>query len=72
MALGPADALEALLAGDVDAFFYVVGAPAELSRSDRIDPAAFHLLPLTDTVLAAVYTPQEVAARASIPSCPSR
>ena len=43
-------------------FFYVVGAPAELFRSDRIDPAAFHLLPLTDPVLAAVYTPAEVAA----------
>jgi TRAP transporter TAXI family solute receptor len=62
VALGPAEALAALLAGEVDAFFYVVGAPAELFRSDRIDPAAFHLLPLTDPVLAAVYTPTEVAA----------
>ena len=35
----PADALEALLAGEIDAFFYVVGAPAELFRSDGIDPA---------------------------------
>ena len=32
------------------------------SSPDRIDPAAFHLLPLTDPVLAAVYTPAEVAA----------
>jgi hypothetical protein len=60
--LGPAEALEALLAGEVDAVFYVVGAPAELFRSDRIDPEAFHLLPMTDPVLAAVYTPAEVAA----------
>ncbi len=60
--LAPAEALEALLAGEVDALFYVVGAPAELFRSDRIDPAAFHLLPMTDPVLAAVYTPTEVAA----------
>jgi TRAP transporter TAXI family solute receptor len=61
-AIGPAEALEALLAGEVDAFFYVVGAPAELFRSDRIDPAAFHLLPMTDPVLAATYAPAEVAA----------
>ena len=61
-ALGPAEALEALLAGEIDALFYVVGAPAELFASERIDPEAFHLLPLTDPVLAAVYTPTEVAA----------
>ena len=60
--LGPAEALDALLAGEVDAFFYVVGAPAELFGSGRIDPEKFHLLPMTEPVLAAVYTPTEVAA----------
>jgi TRAP transporter TAXI family solute receptor len=62
VALAPAEALEALLAGQVDALFYVVGAPAEFFRSERIDAEAFHLLPLKDTVLTAVYTPAEVAA----------
>jgi TRAP transporter TAXI family solute receptor len=60
--LGPAEALEALLAGEIDALFYVVGAPAELLESDRIDPGRFHLLPLTEPVLRAVYTPAEIAA----------
>lgn len=60
--LGPSDGLEALLAGEADAFFYVVGAPAELFQSDRIDPEQFHLLPMTEPVLKAVYTPTEVAA----------
>jgi hypothetical protein len=62
VALAPADALEALLAGEVDAIFEVAGAPVELFRSDRIDPARFHLLPLADPVLRAVYAPAEVAA----------
>ena len=62
MTAGPAEALEALLAGEIDALFYVVGAPAELFSSDRIDPGRFHLLPLTAPVLRAVYTPAEIAA----------
>ena len=61
-ALGPEAALEALLAGEIDAMFFVVGAPAELFRSERIDPAAFHLLPIDDPVVAAVYEPVEVPA----------
>lgn len=60
--LGPEDGLEALLAGEVDALFYVVGAPADLFRSERIDPERFHLVPMTEPVLRAVYTPAEVAA----------
>ena len=62
VAIGPNDALEALLAGEIDAFFYVVGAPAELFRSDEIDGTKFHLLPMTEPVLNAVYTPAEVPA----------
>ena len=62
LALAPAEALEALLAGEIDALFHVGGAPAALFADARIDPAAFHLLPLTDPVLAAVYAPAELAA----------
>ncbi len=62
LAIAPAAALDALIAGDIDAFFYVVGAPAELFATDRIDGRAFHLLPLTEPVLTAVYTPVEIAA----------
>ena len=45
LALAPEAALEALLAGEIDALFYVVGAPAELFRSDAdrsggVSPAA--------------------------------
>jgi hypothetical protein len=60
--LAPGDALEALLKGDIDAMFYVVGAPAALFADPRIDPAQFHLLPLSDPNLQAVYTPAEIAA----------
>lgn len=62
VALAPAEALPALLEGRVDALFYVVGAPAELFRAADIDPERFHLVPMTDPVLKAVYTPVEVAA----------
>ena len=62
LALAPAEALDALLAGEIDALFHVGGAPAALFADARIDPAAFHLLPLTDPVLAALYAPAELAA----------
>ena len=55
--LAPEAGLDALLAGEVDALFYVVGAPAALFETDRIDPDEFHLLPLVDPVLKAAYTP---------------
>ena len=62
LALAPDAALEALLAGEIDALFYVVGAPAALFDTERIDPAAFHLVPLTGPELTAAYTPAEIAA----------
>lgn len=55
--LAPAAALEALLAGQVDAMVYVAGAPVSLFAEAAIDPAQFHLLPLADPVLRAVYAP---------------
>lgn len=60
--LSPADSLAALLDGTIDAFFYVVGAPAALFAEGEIDPQRFHLLPLTDPVLQALYTPARIAA----------
>ncbi len=60
--LAPDAALEALLAGEIDALFYVVGAPAALFDTERIDPAAIHLVPLTGPELTAAYTPAEIAA----------
>lgn len=59
--ISPGDSLEALLAGEIDAFFYVAGAPTKLFESDRIDPARFHLLPISDPRLQAVYQPTVIA-----------
>ncbi len=58
--IGPNDSLSELLAGRIDAFFYVAGAPTELFNSARIDPDAFHLLPITDPVLKSVYVPAQI------------
>lgn len=53
--IGPDVALEALMAGEIDAFFYVAGAPAALFESEAIDAERFHLLPITEPVLQTVY-----------------
>ncbi len=47
--------LAALQAGTIDAFFYVAGAPTKIFQSDDIDPERFHLLPIADPTLRAVY-----------------
>ncbi len=60
--LSPADSLAALLAGKIDAFFYVVGVPAALFAEGEIDPERFHLLPLKEPVLQELYTPAQIAA----------
>jgi uncharacterized protein len=60
--LNPADSLAALLKGDIDAFFYVVGAPAALFAKGDIDGQRFHLLPLKESVLQELYTPTKIAA----------
>ena len=49
------ESLRLLLAGEIDAFFYIVGAPSAIFDSALIDPARFHLLPITDPTLQAVY-----------------
>ena len=57
LAIGPDDAMAALQAGDIDAFFYVAGAPTTLFTSEEINPQSFHLLPIMEPVLRSVYTP---------------
>lgn len=59
--IGPDASLEALLAGEIDAFFYVAGAPTALFENEAIDPERFHLVPITDPVLQAVYQPATIA-----------
>ncbi len=49
------DSLRLLLANQIDAFFYVAGAPTAIFASPLIDPARYHLLPITDPTLQAVY-----------------
>lgn len=62
--ISEADGLEKLLAGEIDAFFYVAGAPASLFDTDRIDPERFHLVTLNEEALKATYTPATIAAGA--------
>ena len=58
--INPAEALPALLAGDIDALFYVAGAPTQVFQSEEIDPERFHLLPIQDETLRAVYVPSRI------------
>lgn len=60
--VGAAESLELLLKGELDAFFYVAGAPAKLFSDERIDGSKFHLVPLTDAPLKATYTPASIPA----------
>jgi hypothetical protein len=54
--LNPDQALPKLQAGEIDAFFYVAGAPASLFAKADIDPDKFHFLPITEAPLLATYT----------------
>ena len=58
--LGPEAALEALLAGEIDAMVAVTAAPAALFGDPRLDSERFHLLPLDAPALAAVYDPATI------------
>ena len=55
-------ALERLLAGDIDAFFYVAGAPTAIFNDPAIDGDRFHLVPISDPVLQSVYLPTTIEA----------
>jgi len=58
--LNPDEALPKLVAGEIDALFYVAGAPTALFNDPSIDGAKFHLLPITEQPLLATYTPSRV------------
>ena len=60
--LNPDKALPQLQSGEIDAFFYVAGAPAALFEGDAIDGAKFHLLPITEAPLLATYIPAKIEA----------
>ena len=62
LTIGPDESMAQLLDGQIDAFFYVAGAPTALFEDTEIDAARFHLLPISDEVLQAVYTPTEIPA----------
>lgn len=53
--IAPADALPALKSGEIDALFYVAGAPTALFAEGDIDGEQFHLVPITDQTLQTVY-----------------
>lgn len=56
------DSMAQLLAGEIDAMFYVAGAPTKLFVSDQIDAAKFHLLPIDDPTLSSVYVSTSIPA----------
>ncbi|MDD9715237.1 TAXI family TRAP transporter solute-binding subunit [Dinoroseobacter sp. PD6] len=62
LTIGPDAAMAQLLAGEIDAFFYVAGAPTRLFSETEIDANRFHLVPVDDPLLEAVYLPSEIPA----------
>jgi len=62
LTIGPDESLKRLLAGEIDAFFYVAGAPAKIFDDPSIDGDRFHLISMKDPVLQAVYVPSTIAA----------
>jgi TRAP transporter TAXI family solute receptor len=62
IAINPDEALPKLLSGEIDAFFYVAGAPAALFEGSDVDGAKFHLLPITEAPLMATYIPTKIEA----------
>jgi len=60
--IAPADALPALKAGDIDAFFYVAGAPTALFAEGNIDGDRFRLVPITDETLGSIYAATTIPA----------
>lgn len=58
--LNPDKALPQLQAGEIDAFFYVAGAPASLFQGDTIDGSRYHLVPITEAPLLATYIPAKI------------
>ena len=53
--LGPDEALSALIAGEIDAFFFVDGVPSQVFDGVDLLGTDIRLLPLDDPLLSAVY-----------------
>lgn len=62
IAINPDEALPKLESGEIDALFYVAGAPASLFQGDDIDGTKFHLLPINEAPLLATYIPGKIEA----------
>jgi TRAP transporter TAXI family solute receptor len=62
VAIGASDALTKLIAGEIDAMFYVAGAPTKLFANPDIDGAQFHLLSVNEPLLSASYVSSTIAA----------
>lgn len=60
--LDPIDAFAAMAVGDIDAFFFVDGAPSPLFKTAEFDGDRIHLLPIDDPLMQAAYTPSVIRA----------
>lgn len=60
--IGATDGLAKLLNGEIDAMFYVAGAPTKLFANPAIDGARFHLLSVNEPLLKASYVSSPIAA----------
>jgi uncharacterized protein len=60
--IGSAEALPMLMSGDIDAFFYVAGAPTSLFEDPSIDGSKFHLVNVTEPQLQATYNKATIPA----------
>lgn len=58
----PGDLRDALLAGDLDAFMYVAGLPTSVFSSPELDTGEWHMVPIDDPTLEAVYQPSTIPA----------
>ncbi|MEP1209524.1 MAG: TAXI family TRAP transporter solute-binding subunit [Rhizobiaceae bacterium] len=59
--IGASEALAKLQAGEIDALFYVAGAPTKLFNNPDIDASRFHLVGMRDAPLTAAYVPSQIA-----------
>ena len=62
LTIGPDASMAQLQSGDIDAFFYVAGAPTKLFANSQINGDQLHLLPITDPILQSVYTTAKIPA----------
>ena len=62
LTINPDEALPKLLSGEIDAMFYVAGAPTTIFKTDTIDGSKYHLLPITEAPLLATYVKSTIPA----------